>query len=355
MQPATSTRQDNRRLRAPAAVLLAVAAAVLIGLFDVAPVRSQIPILEAAPTSVAVPTDDAWATVWNDAPSLRVPLSAQDIAFPYGGGAVDAVTVRSLYDEERLYISIEWADHSADDSVSGAAEFSDAAALQFSADPLKTPPYTMGSPGAPVNIWQWKAVWQADAERGFPSTTDRYPNTHVDGYPGEGNPLYNPAAHLGNPLAPRTHASLIENLLAEGFGTLTSLDVQDVEGSGAWRNDRWRVVFARTLAPGIDGLASFETHRTAVVAFAVWDGASGDRNGQKSVAQFIELDIGPVERVAVTDEQAQPPGTTERGIPWVALGLILSAVLPLLAMAAIVFYRTDASDIGQPAQRNWRH
>ncbi len=351
MPTATPDRRASSRLRFPAAVLLAVAAAIVIGSFGVAPVRSQIPVLEAAPTSVAVPTDDAWAAVWNDAPSLRVPLSAQEVAFPYGGGTVDAVTVRSLYDEDRLYISMEWGDLSADDSVSGAAEFSDAAALQFSADPLKTPPYTMGSPGAPVNIWQWKAVWQADAERGFPSSTDRYPNTYVDGYPGEGDSLNNPAAHLGNPLAARTHTSPIENLLAEGFGTLTSLDVQDVEGSGAWNNDRWRVVFARALTPRTEGLASFATNRTAVIAFAVWDGSSGDRNGQKSVAQFIELDIGPVDRVAASDEQALLP-ETETDIPWVVLGLIIAALVPLLAMMAIVFHERGTTDVARPAVRD---
>src|SRR5690606_34813269 len=101
------------------------------------------------------------------------------------------------------------------DAVNGHEEFSDAAAVQFpaaAADAL--PPFTMGGTGTPVNIWQWKAVWQADIEGGFTTSRDRYPNTYVDDAPDADDPLYRPAAYVGNPLAQRDHDSPVENLIA---------------------------------------------------------------------------------------------------------------------------------------------
>ncbi len=313
----------RRRVGGVAVGITAIAVAAVIGLVGVAPVRSQLPVLEAAHTSATVPVDDAWAPVWVDAPLLDVALSAQDISFPFGGGTVDTVRVRSLFDDERIYISMEWSDAGADDAVNGAEEYSDAAAVQFPAEHRATPPWTMGSERHAVNIWQWKAVWQSDIEQGFSTSADRYPNTFVDGYPNAGDPLFNPAAHVGNPVAQRSHVSPIENIIARGFGTVTTADVQDVTGSAEWREGRWRLVFSRALTPPAEGLAVFQPNTTTLAAFAVWDGASGDRNGQKSVAQFIELDIGPVERLG-------SPGAAARGSHGEVIGLLLVSAAALL-------------------------
>ena len=84
----------------------------------------------------------------------------------------------------------------------------------------------------------------------------------------------------------------MENLVAGGFGTLTHADVQDVGGAGVWCEGRWRVLFARDFEPGAGGFAQFAPGETTSVAFAVWDGGAGDRNGQKSIASWIELAIG---------------------------------------------------------------
>jgi DMSO reductase family type II enzyme heme b subunit len=61
-------------------------------------------------------------------------------------------------------------------------DFRDAAALQF---PLTQgqPYFCMGQQGGNVNIWHWKADWQADIlalqEMEWSATPDMY----VDGYP----------------------------------------------------------------------------------------------------------------------------------------------------------------------------
>jgi complex iron-sulfur molybdoenzyme family reductase subunit gamma len=244
---------------------------------------------------------------------------------------VQAVTVRALHDRERLYLLIEWADGEPNDSVNSLDAFSDAVAVQFPAAAVDTlPSYTMGSAGTPVNIWQWKAVWQADIDGGFTTSQDRYPNTYVDGYPNADDPLYRPAAYVGNPLAQREHDSPIENLIAEGFGTLTHADIQDVAGSGAWRDGRWRALFVRELAPADDSQAAFEVGASTNIAFAVWDGGSGDRNGVKSIAPFIELGVG---------EGASPASAARDGAGFggAQVLIIIVIALAMAAAASVVF------------------
>ena len=313
----------------PLAVLLALAVAVAVGALDVVPVRSQALRLEALEASREVPLDDPWDAVWDGAPSQEVPLSVQNISPPFGGGTVSALTARALHDGDRLYLLLEWADGEVDDAVNGFEEFSDAAAVQFpsaSADGL--PSYTMGGPGSPVNIWQWKAVWQADIERGFATSQTRYPDTYVDEYQNGDDPLYRTAEYVGNSLAQREHDSPVENLVAEGFGTLTHSDVQDVAGSGAWREGQWRALFARDLAPFDEAQAEFAVGRSTNVAFAVWDGGAGERNGVKSIAAFIELGVG---------EGSAPPaaGGSDGGGGFGGAQLLIVAVIGLAVLAVV--------------------
>ena len=280
-------RRHPWRLKGVSAVGIAVVAGALIGVFGVLPVRSQTLVLDASLTQEEIPLDDPWDDIWNSAAPQSVPLSAQNVVPPFGGGTVSALIARALHDGDRLYLLLEWADGAVDNAVNTNISFSDAAAVQFPGETDAVVPYTMGGPDLPVNIWQWKAVWETDIAEGF--SASRYPNTYSDDYPNAGDPLYAPALDLGNPLSQADHASPVENLIAEGFGTLTHVEVQDVEGVGEWREGRWRTLFARDFAPSTDGLASFAVGEDTMVAFAVWDGGGGDRNGQKSIAQFVDL------------------------------------------------------------------
>ncbi len=284
-------------------VLGAIIVAIIVGALDVLPVHSQALQLEALRATAPVPLDDPWDVVWDAAPRQDVAMSKQNIAPPFGGGTIETLIARALHNSDRLYLLLEWEDDNLDDAVNGVAEFSDAIAVQFPAASIDAlPPFTMGGAGAPVNIWQWKAVWQADIDSGFTTIRTRYPNTLVDFYPGGDDPqaaksplLFKTAQYVGNPLAQREHDSPIENLIAEGFGTLTNSDVQDVVGRGTWREGRWRALFSRQLEPVSEDQASFTVGDSTNIAFAVWDGGSGNRNGQKSIAAFIELAVGPGE------------------------------------------------------------
>lgn len=317
-------RFTTRRPAGGLLVALAVGAAVVVGMLDVVPVRSQALTLEALRTGSTISLDDPWTSVWSTAQSQDVPLSAQNISFPFGGGTVDALTVRALHDEERLYILLEWEDAEPNDAVNGFEHFSDAAAVQFPAAGLgEVPPFTMGGPGQPVNIWQWKAVRQADLADGFSTLQDRYPDTYTDGYQNGDDPLYKPALFLGNPVAQRDLDTPIENLVAESFGTLTSDAVQDVQGVGVWQDGRWRALFVRQFEPADTGLARFAEGETTSVAFAVWDGAADDRNGQKSIAPFIDLTVG-------TADAGSSFGGTQ-------LVIVLLAALGILGLGGFVF------------------
>ncbi|MEZ4503612.1 MAG: ethylbenzene dehydrogenase-related protein [Dehalococcoidia bacterium] len=312
------------RLAGARSVVLALLIAAAVGAVNVVPVRSQVPRLDARSTRAAISPDAPWSPAWDRAPSQQVPLSAQNITPPFGGGTVQAVTVRALYDAQQLYLLLEWADDKPDDAVNGVIEFSDAAAVMFPAVAASVlPPFTMGAAGSPVNIWQWKAVWESDIAGGFATSRTRYPNTVVDFYPNADDPIYRPATYVGNPLAQQDHASPIENLIAESFGTLTHADLQDVSGSGEWRDGHWRALFVRPLKAAEASEAGFDVGSTTNIAFAVWNGGAGDRDGVKSIAPWIELGIGT--------------GATVSGFGGAQILIVAVIALALGAAAVVVF------------------
>ncbi|MEE9285073.1 MAG: ethylbenzene dehydrogenase-related protein, partial [Dehalococcoidia bacterium] len=258
---------------------------------------------------------------WRRANPVEAPLSAQNITPPKGGGD-RTVTARALHDGERLYILMEWEDDSDDLLVSRQAEFSDAAAVQFPVTPGETvPAFCMGDPNAPVNIWQWKAAWQADIEQGFVDVKDAYPSMHVDLYPFEEEEEFYPARAVGNVFAEADRTTPVDNLLAGSFGTLTQAPDQLVQGSGEWRNGTWRVVFARDLEADED-YSRFAEEESTNIAFAVWDGASGERDGIKSVSQFLTLEVSP-------DVAEAGGGVTV----WMIVLVVLGAVVMTLVLA----------------------
>ncbi len=302
--------------------LVALVVAMVLTLQDMRLASSQTVTLVAKLSEVAVPQDDPFDKVWKRANPVQVPLSAQNVVPPNAGGK-RSITARALHDGERLYILAEWQDATEDMRMSRQAEFSDAVAVQFPVtEGEQVPSFCMGNPNAPVNIWQWKAAWQADIEEGFVDVEDAYPDMFVDLYPFEDEEVFYPARAAGNVFAELDRATAVDNLLAGSFGTLTQAEDQLVQGTGEWRDGRWRVVFVRDLAVG-DDYAQFAEDESANVAFAVWDGAAGERDGMKSVSQFLTLDV--------SSELAKEPGG---GLPIWAIVLIVLGGLALAALAA---------------------
>ena len=114
-------------------------------------------------------------------------------------------------------------------------------------------------------------------------------STHVDFGMGKNEGVYNPGRATGNILSDAgMRVSAVEDLNAEGFSTLTSQAHQDVQGKGNWNNNRWAVVFKRSLTNSDTNDTQFKGGKTAM-AIAVWNGQNKERNGQKGITQWNEL------------------------------------------------------------------
>lgn len=285
------TLSSSRRLSLGILALVLVGAAVLT-LFDLRLASSQTITLVAKRSEKPIPLDDPSADVWNKGSPIQVPLSGQNVTPPMGGGE-GTVTARALHYDGKLYIRVEWNDESEDASTGRQNEFADAVAVQFPVeDGESVPAFCMGNPEAPVNIWHWKASWQTGTGASVLDVQDVYPNMAVDQYPFEDEAEFYPASASGNIVARADRTSAANNLLAGVFGTLTAAEDQMVDGMGSWDDGKWRVVFSRDLE--VDGeYTQFSEGDSTNVAFAVWDGAGAERDGIKSVSQFMTLEISP--------------------------------------------------------------
>ncbi len=284
----------NSRVLAAAAIVTVMVLAGALTALDIRPASSQAVVLEARRTKGEVPIEDPYAPAWGEAVPIEVSLTEQNVTPPKGGRA-GTMTARALYDDQKLYIELEWADDTPDTANNAIALFPDAVAVEFPATAgVQVPSFCMGDPTSRVNIWQWKASWQADLVNGFQDVQQANPDMAVDDYPMADDPEFYPAAFLGNDVADPERATAAANLVASQFGTLTQdADQRSVEAWGIWQDGRWRVILQRDLR-GASGLPSFGIEQPTNIAFAAWDGARQDRNGQKSVGQFVELRLlGP--------------------------------------------------------------
>jgi hypothetical protein len=208
---------------------------------------------------------------------------------------IPGVAIRSAHDGQRIAIELSWNDATLNDHVLTQNAFTDGVAIQISAS--DTPPFFgMGSADEPVNLWHWKAAWQRDATSGRPELTEVHPNMPREsegaytGIPTGG--LFQTASAVGNPLA-LGRSSVMEDANASRFSTLTSQSHTDqsVHGVGHRTKHGWAVTFVRELAAGTSDDVAFGVGKTVSIAFAVWDGAFGDRNGKKAVTIWHGLTL----------------------------------------------------------------
>ena len=222
----------------------------------------------------------------------------------------EEVTAKAVHDGRELALLLVWADDTYDHAMVRTQDFRDAAAVQLSlaADP---PMFAMGQPSSPVNIWMWKSERQADLEPAFQDLDRVYPNLGIDSYPNflrspveqptrhaltlESDPTYVTAWGAGNIVADPTRKSAVEDLTAQGFGTLRARPGADsaVQATGVYSTGSYRVLFRRSFEGQGQAAVGFSPGERASVAFAVWDGSAGDRDGKKSVTIWQELVIAP--------------------------------------------------------------
>jgi hypothetical protein len=325
-------------------ISLMLAAAVLLTFFKVPLASSQGLTLVAAQVANDLPANNPSSELWQKATALVVPLSAQTVTQPMlRETRVKSVNVRALHNAKQIAFLVEWDDSTKDDEAIRIQDFRDAAALQF---PLAAgqPFFCMGMQGGNVNIWHWKADWQADI-LAWQDMQTLYPNMNVDYYPFAQGDLpapsdyqdtnYVPALAAKN-LAAMPRQSPVEDLVAGGFGSLTSEPAsgQNVQGFGTWENNRWHVIFSRDLTSQEADDVSFTAGQVMSIAFAAWDGSNGERNGQKSTSQWVSLQF----EGQPASPQAAPAAEEVAGRPVALIMAILISVLLVLIIAGTIVY-----------------
>jgi mono/diheme cytochrome c family protein len=230
------------------------------------------------------PSDPAWEKI----ESVRVPLNP---LWPERD-PIPAVAVHALHDGKRLALLCTWRDGIVNGAPVRVQDFQDAIALQFSLN--GTAPFLgMGDAKNPVNIWQWKAGWQQEADGERQDVDTIYASLHSDVY-FQTNTLYRTAEAAGNLLS-QPHRSPVEDANARGFGTMKaqSISSQNVKGKGIWRDGHWNVIFLRELKSPDPDDVKILAGKPVPIAFAVWDGQNRDRNGRKVISNWYQLILEP--------------------------------------------------------------
>jgi mono/diheme cytochrome c family protein len=251
----------------------------------------------------AAPEDDAWKAAEETA--VRVtPLWWRD------DNDCD-LRIAAMHDGKTLSVRMRWRDSTPDWNVARAESFKDSAAMELYRGPQE-PFIGMGSAKTPIDVW----FWDADRQKVKQPPENEYPNTVVDVYPfsehgpvpsaeyhrpgtamADQPPVSLPAVAAGNQISvgekPAASRGGGSSLTAGGPGSATFRPPvsQLVEAIGQWRDGQWSVVFKRPLAvPAGEGVPLAPGDK-ASAAFAVWDGARGDRNGQKMISIWQDLQL----------------------------------------------------------------
>ncbi len=322
----------------------AVGLAALLSLAGVPITSAQGTTLFPVRIDGALPVDLPFDPAWDTVHPVDVSLSGQPVVPPMRlEPAFPSVRVRALVNGDRIAVLLEWNDPTQDDSVLSVDSFADAAAMQLALGSGTS--ICMGQRAGGLNIWHWKADWAADLARrrniedAHPAMPDdvQFPVGKTDDTLGPDGFLAGRAA--GNPLSAASLVSSVADLNAVGFGTITSQspEGQNVHGASEYRDGVWRVVMSRRLSDGDPNDAVLNPGSAATtVAFAVWDGSRGDRDGQKSVSSWLALSL-----------PQQPIGLFDI---WPFLLLLL---LALVLSGLIMFYgaRQPAIGLGWPNGR----
>ena len=239
---------------------------------------------------------------------LASPVNLHLMPLWWRNDRTEELTVRALHDGKEIALLLVWRDESYDPTTIRPQDFRDAVAVQYSLSP-DPPFFGMGEAAKFVNIWMWKSERQADLEPAYQDLEKVYPNIGIDSYPNftrspaaqplrhvltlESDPVYVTGWGAGNIVSDPTWKRAVEDLKARGFGTLSArprID-QTVEADGVYRANAYRVVFRRSLRPKGNDSVRLRVGSTVPVAFAVWNGSAGDRDGAKSITIWQDLTL----------------------------------------------------------------
>lgn len=234
--------------------------------------------------------------VWDAAPLHSSKLILQDLVDPrLMEPSTQEVFVKAVMQGGTIAFRIEWADASQND-LPGPRDFVDAAAVQL---PVKieasVPAPQMGEAGKRVEISYWRADWQAVVDGRADEIAALHPNASVDHYPFQAKPLendpnararaefrYSPARALGNDRSgPRDNP--VEDLIAEGPGTLSPGPNAWSKGKGVRTKNGWAIVLTRPVPDG------FSQSSPTQIAFAVWEGTHQEAGARKMRTGWVQM------------------------------------------------------------------
>ncbi len=200
-------------------------------------VRAEPVVIQATQMAAAKDADNPRAAVWKRAPRVSIPLVTAPAvhASITGTATTRQVTAQAIRTADKVFLRLSWSDPTRDATRDATTRFLDAVALQFPLDGDVDTAVLMGNAGKRVNIWQWRA----------------------DGR--------------------------VQNLFADGFGTLTLAPVQDVSGHGVYSHGGWSVVLSRSLKSHSEDGVQLDDIGRIPIAPAVWNGSNQERDGFKAV------------------------------------------------------------------------
>lgn len=255
---------------------------------------------------VAALTPDPAAPVWSTVPAFEVMLVPQQITTPIQKeGTIAAISVQAANDGANIAWKLTWADPKADFNVD-TGRFTDAVAIQL---PLAADAgFMMGNKAKRVQILHWKALWQKDIDVRFQCVVDVHPNFWCDLYwfaQGK-HPFHAPEAYddprshewfiakqAGNPMSQFYRKEPVEELIAEGYGSLTTQPESVSRAKGVWANGKWSVVIIRPLKSADANDFQFSPSGKTTIAFAAWDGGAGNVGPRKNHSFWVTFEVQP--------------------------------------------------------------
>src|SRR5262249_47020244 len=145
----------------------------------------------------------------------------------------------------------------------------------------------MGAADQTIDLWHWRASWHrteaasADVLDDYPFGTPLYGKLLKD--KSAALPDFLTARAAGNQRVHDDAKQSASSLAAKGFGSTTFRPKasQVVSAASSYKDGRWTVVLRRPLAIDANDGLPLAPGEQCSIAFAIWDGAARDRNGQK--------------------------------------------------------------------------
>lgn len=254
-------------------------------------------VLQAIRVKDEGPLVDPEAAFWKGAQAVQVTMIPQIVTTPMNlNAAIKSLSVKAAHNGQWVAILLEWKDPTKSDRIV-LDEFGDQVAVELPVHYKKDAPPSpmMGNPGGRVNIWQWRAAFQHDIEKGEPQVRDLYPNTLVDVYPDQVLRAIDARPYMGalgvdNPIS-RPKGTPVLDQMAEGWGTMTVHPEQNADGKGVWKDGVWRVVITHPLVTASEHHMRLQPGGETVIAFAVWDGGNREVGSRKAWSAWVPFQL----------------------------------------------------------------